>query len=269
MPAIGRLRYIEAAASRTERRGQADGTVLLLHGFPLSADMWAAQLELAGQGWRVIAPDLRGMGGNNTDPPANSVDDYAGDVIDLLDALHVEHAVVVGLSLGGYVAFAMLRLAPRYVRGLVLADTRPQADSPETIEARTRMLAVVRERGAAGIVDEMVPKLLGETTRRERPDIVARVSELIVRNSSGALAGALAALMGRPDSTPLLSEIRCPTLVIVGEEDIVTPVSVSREMQRSIPGSELVIIPAAGHLSNMECPEPFNAALGRFLAHGV
>ena len=109
--------------------------------------MWEGQLALAESGWRVIAPHLRGFGGGSGDPPAASVDDYAGDVIDLLDALHVKQAVVGGLSMGGYVAFALLRLAARYAQGLILADTRAQADTPEGLAGRARMLQLVQDKG--------------------------------------------------------------------------------------------------------------------------
>src|SRR5207248_2462202 len=111
-------------------------------------------------------------------------DDYAGDVIDLLDRLHVEEAVAVGCSMGGYLAFALLRLAERYVRGLVLADTRAGADTPEAIEGRKKMLQLVQEKGTPAVVDDMVPKLLGETTRKRRPELVGRVRSIALGNSS-------------------------------------------------------------------------------------
>jgi 3-oxoadipate enol-lactonase len=243
------------------------GTLVLLHAFPLNARMWEPQLTLADHGWRVLAPHYRGMDGGVQDPPAVSIDDYAGDVIDLLDSLHIEDAVIGGLSLGGYVAFALFRHAPRYVRGFVLADTRSQADPPEAAEGRTRLLSAVREKGPMAAADEMVPRLLGETTRGERPDVVERVRALILSNPAPAIAGAIAAIMTRPDSTPLLSSIHCPTLIVVGDEDSLTPPAMSRDMQRGIPGSELVVVPKAGHLSNLEQPDAFNAAIARFLEH--
>jgi len=231
--------------------------------------MWERQLALAGEGWRVVAPQLRGFDGGTSDPPASAIDDYAGDVIDLLDGLHVDEAVIGGLSMGGYIAFAILRHAARYVHALVLADTKSQADSPDAVEGRKRMLQLVRDKGAPAVADEMLPKLLGETTRRDRPDVVEQVRALALANSSAAIAGAISALMTRPDSTPLLPTIRVPTLILVGAEDTVTPPSAAAEMHRAIAGSELVQIPAAGHLTNLEQPELFDAALGRFLAHRV
>jgi pimeloyl-ACP methyl ester carboxylesterase len=231
--------------------------------------MWEPQLELAGHGWRVIAPQYRGMDGGTGDPPAVSVDDYSADVIDLLDHLKVEEAVICGLSLGGYVAFSLFRLAPRYVRGLVLADTRSPADGAEAVEGRKRLLAVARDHGAAAIADELVPKLLGATTQREHPAVVERVRSLILSSSGTAIAGAITALMTRPDSTSLLSSIHCPTLIVVGEEDTLTPPAMSRDMLRAIGGSELTVIPKSGHLTNLETPSAFNAALARFLEHRI
>ena len=266
MPNIGRLRYLEAAPGSGER---PRGTLLLLHAFPLNARMWEEQLALASGGWHVVVPQLRGFDGGIGDPPAASVDDYAGDVIDLLDALHVKQAVVGGLSMGGYVAFALLRLAARYVHGLILADTRSQADTAEGIAGRTRLLQVVQDTGPAGVANEMVPKLLGATTLASRPAVVARVRSLALANSGAAIAGAIRALMTRPDSTPLLAGIHVPTLIVVGDEDAITPPAASEEMRRAIAGSELVRIPQAGHLSNLEQPELFTAALAAFLSHRV
>jgi 3-oxoadipate enol-lactonase len=231
--------------------------------------MWVGQLALADDGWRVIAPQLRGFDGGDANPAATSIDDYAGDVVDLLDALHIQEAVFGGLSMGGYVAFALYRHAPRYFQGLILADTRSQADTPEGVAGRKRMLQLVEEKGPPGVADEMLPKLLGETTRRTRPDVVERVRALALSSPPSAIAGALRALMTRPDSTPLLQTMHMPTLVIVGAEDTLTPLSAAQELQRGIAGSELVEIPAAGHLTNLEQPELFQAALARFLSHRV
>jgi len=242
---------------------------VLLHAFPLSGRMWEGQLALAGQGWHVIAPNVRGVDGQDDDPPANTIDDYAADVIDLLDGLHIEDAVVGGLSMGGYVAFAVLRHAPSYVRGLILADTRSQADTPDGLEGRRRMLTLVNDRGVDAVADEMLPRLLGKTTQAASPEVVERVRALIRSNSCEAIAGGVRALMSRPDSTPQLASIHVPTLIIVGEEDGITPPSASEDMHSRIAGSELVRISSAGHLSNLEQPMAFNAALAHFLEHRV
>ena len=169
-------------------------------------------------GWRIIAPQFRGFDGAPINPPSTSMDDYAGDVVDLLDTLHVDDAVIGGLSMGGYVTFAVFRHAPQYLRALVLADTKAPGDTPEAGQGRQAMIALAREKGAAAVADEMMPKLLGETTRREQPDLVEHVRSLIPRMRRGH-RGRAAALMTRADSTPLLSKIHVPTLIIVGEED--------------------------------------------------
>jgi 3-oxoadipate enol-lactonase len=256
------LRYLEAVPHGDVR---SRGTLLLIHAFPLNARMFEPQLALADSGWRVIAPHLRRFDGADADPAATSVDDYAGDVIDLLDALHLQEAVVGGVSMGGYVAFALFRRAPRRIQALVLADTKSGADTAEAVEGRKRMLNLVREKGAGAVADDMIPKLLGETTRASHPETVERVRALVLSNSTGAIADAIGALMTRPDSTPLLPSIHCPALIVVGEEDTVTPRPAAEAMHRAIAGSELVGIPAAGHLANLEQPVAFNAALARFL----
>jgi len=242
---------------------------VLVHAFPLNARMWESQLALAEGGWRVIAPQLRGFDGATGDPAAASMDDYAGDVIDLLDALHINEAVIGGLSMGGYVALAMYRHAPRYFQGLILADTRSQADTPEGVEGRKRMLQLVQDKGPSAVAEELVPKLLGETTRTKRPDIVERVRSLVLSSSADAIAGAIRALMTRADSTPLLSSMHVPALILVGAEDTVTPPEAAEEMHRGIAGSELIVIPEAGHLTSLEQPKLFNGALARFLGHRV
>ena len=231
--------------------------------------MWEAQLALSDTGWRIIAPHLRGMGGDTRGSSLTSIDDYAADVIDLLDGLRVEDAVIGGLSMGGYLTFALFRLAPRYFRGMVLADTRPQADTPEGREGRQRMLSLVRSQGVSEVATEMLPKLLADDTIRARQDLVAHVRALIEENTVSGVEDALRAMMNRQDSTPLLASIHCPTLIVVGEHDALTPPSVARDMLRAVGGSELAVVPRAGHLSNLEQPDDFNAALRQFLSHRV
>jgi pimeloyl-ACP methyl ester carboxylesterase len=231
--------------------------------------MWERQLILAEGGWRVIAPHFRGFDGGDQDPDGSSVDDYAGDVIDLLDALHVNNAVIGGVSMGGYVTFALFRHAPQYFRAMILADTRPQADAPEAAEGRRKMLATLRANGVRAVVEDMLPKLLGETTRRTRPDVPDEVKALASASSERAVAAAISVLMTRPDSTPLLSSIHCPALIVVGEEDTLTVPQISHDMHRAMPGSELVVVPQAGHLPNLERPDFFNDAVGAFLRNRV
>ena len=286
MPSAAGIRYLEALPAPNAR---PRGALILLHAFPLNARMWEGQFALAGRGRHVVAPHVRGADGGTSDRPTAAVtmDDYAADLVDLLDALHIEDAVLCGLSMGGYLALSLLRHAPNYIRAIVLADTKSQGDSPEALEGRRNMLSLVvpgdgapgavrgegapgvETTGVAAVADVMIPKLLGGTTQAQNPDLVKRVRALILSNGEDAVAGSIRALMSRSDTTSLLGSLRIPALVIVGEEDTVTPPAVAEQLKAGIPGAELVRIPGAGHLTNLERPDAFNAALAHFLDHRV
>ena len=255
-----RIRWLEAGPE------SSTNVLAWLHAFPLSAEMWRPQLDDAPADWRVIAPDLAGFGGTDDTPGTPAIDDFAADLDALLSTLGIPRAVVGGLSMGGYAAFAMLRRHPARVRALVLADTRSGADSPEARDGRARMLSVVREKGARGVADEMLPKLIGETSHRSRPLVVAGVRRLIESQRPDGIARAIERLRDRPDATPQLPGITVPTLVIVGEEDRVTPPAEARALARDISGATLATIPAAGHLSNLENPSEFAGAVRAWLA---
>lgn len=249
--------------------------LVLLHAFPMSHAMWRPQLDAPPPGWRLIAPDLRGFGASDRVSPesarpssgAQSMLEYAQDVVALVDELGLEQPVVGGLSMGGYVAFAVLRLIGPRVAGLVLADTRAEPDTEEARGNRRKMQELVMEKGSAAVAEQMLPKLLGETTMRERPTLADEVRELIVANEPAAISDALEALATRPDSTPLLADLRCPTLIVAGREDALTPVALHESMHAQIPGSRLEVIDDAGHLPNLECPGEFSRVLRDFLSH--
>ena len=262
MEHIGRLRYVDVPA---RGQGRGAGTLVLIHGFPLNPSMWEPQHALADRGWRIIVPELRGFGGGLSDPPATSIDDYAGDTIDLLDKLHIKDAVICGLSMGGYVTFAMFGRAPTYFRGMVLADTRADADSAEAVENRKKMQQLVREKGQGAVADALLPKLLCDATFKTRPEVVDSIRRQITGSSVESIVGALTAMMTRPDSVGTLPSIRIPAQIIVGAEDAIMPPPIAEVMHKGISSSEFVVIPGAGHMANMEQPALFNEALGRFL----
>jgi 3-oxoadipate enol-lactonase len=236
--------------------------VVLLHAFPLSAEMWESQLENVPHGRMLIAPDLPGFGGTRG-AAATTVDEHADAVLALLRHLNIEQAAIGGLSMGGYVTFALYRKAPQRFQAMILADTRADADTPEARANREKMQAAVREQGAKAAAQVMVPKLLGR--RAENPAMASVVREIILHNEPQGIVDALDALKTRPDSTPTLAQITCPTLVVVGDEDELTPVALSEAIARGVPASTLTVIPGAAHLSSFEQPEAFDRALWSFL----
>jgi pimeloyl-ACP methyl ester carboxylesterase len=237
--------------------------IVLLHAFPLHAEMFASQHASLPHGWRLVTPDLRNLG-QSDGPRAVDVDDHAEDVLALLRHLGIERAVVGGVSMGGYVTFAILRKAPQRCRALVLADTRADGDSADARAARVAMQETARTQGLAAVADAMVPRLLGQSSLAG-PALPARVRELILSNDVEGVVDALDALRTRPDSTDLLAGIASPTLVLVGEEDVVTPPAMAEGIVSRVPAAQLALVSRAGHLANLEQPAHFEAALWSFL----
>jgi pimeloyl-ACP methyl ester carboxylesterase len=225
--------------------------------------MWRSQLQ-AVTDRPVLTPPLPGFDGRPrlSEP---TMDSYARDVLRQLEEQGVGSAIFGGLSLGGYVLFGILRQAPERVAGLILADTRSSLDTPERLQARKRSIETVRRHGPSAIADEMIPGLLGPTTHATRPLVAAEVRRLIESQTADAIADGLQAMMTRPDSAPVLAGVRVPSVIIVGAEDTITPVSDAADLHQNIAGSRLVTIPGAGHMSNMETPGEFNEALLAFL----
>ena len=241
--------------------------VVLLHGFPFRASLWDPQFEALGDRFRLIAPDLRGFGDSAlpASPEGYSMETFASDVTALLDHLDVEQAVVGGLSMGGYVTFELVRRHPERIRGLVLADTRADADSAEVRARRDAQIDQVVASGGQGLIDGMVAALLSEGTRAASPGAVAALRAVMDGQDDRSWIGGLEAMKARPDSTPDLASISVPTLVLVGENDAIAPPEVARDMSERIPEARFVVIEGAGHVSNLEAPAAFNAALGTFL----
>ncbi len=246
---------------------RGSGTPLvLLHAFPLQRRMWNAQLEAWGRGFRVIAPDFRGFGESPPGEEDSRMESFADDVYSLLGQLQIEGKVVLlGLSMGGYVAFEFARKYPERLKGLVLVATQPINDSEEARKSRYELADLVRTQGVDVLVERMTPRLLGKTTRETRPEIVERVRQLITSNSAKGVAKACIGLASRRDSTPVLERIGVPTLVVVGGEDPVVPSGQLDLMKRDIRFARLVVLERSGHLVNLEQPEEFNRIVWAFL----
>ncbi len=249
--------------------------LLLLHAFPLDHSMWSRQTSLADH-LRIIAPDLRGFGAS-ADVGPESIAQLADDAVALLDALHVGRpAAVCGVSMGGYVAQHIAARHPDRVAALVLVDTKLEADTPETRAARVDLSAKVGRLGLSILADAMIPRLMApvaanadaKTTARHR-DNEADLRRMIIGQRVGTIQAALAALGDRPDMSEPMRHVRAPTLLVVGADDQLTPPECLEAAEKIIPDARLLIVPRAGHLTPLEAPEVFNAAVREFLGELV
>lgn len=248
------------------RESGAGRPLVLLHAFPLSSAMWLAQREGLSAVCRVVTPDQRGFGGTPLGHDEPSLDEAADDVAGLLDKLGLDRVVLGGLSMGGYVALAFWRRHRDRVAALVLADTKATADPPAVAESRERIAAAVLAGQESLLVDEVLPKLVGQTTKDRRALVLGRVKAFVQGAPAYAVAWSERAMALRPDSTPDLAGIDVPTLVVVGEEDELSSPAEAEAMAGAVPGARLVRLAGAGHLSAVEVPEEFNAAVREFLA---
>lgn len=241
--------------------------IVLIHGYPFNRALWTEQIPTLSNSNRIIAPDLRGFGESDTSPEVSTMSSLATDVAALMDQLEIPRATIGGLSMGGYVALAFYKLFPSRVRALVLADTRPQADTEESKQTRAQQAEKALSEGMAGIADAMLPKLLAPDTVSKRPEIVRFVRDMMLQTKPEGAAAALRGMAEREDQTELLPKISVPTLIVVGSEDAITPVADSETMHHAIDSSRLVVLDHAGHVSNVERAQQFNDELLHFLRH--
>lgn len=248
---------------------QGDGQpVVLLHGFPHDRTLWTAQRVALAPQARCIVPDIRGFGHSSTHGPY-SMDQYADDVAALLDYLGIERAVVCGLSMGGYIAMAMWRRHPNRVKALVFCDTRAGTDTDDAKQRRDELAVMVKYGGTRVITDAQITGMVGATTRERRPEVMAALRAMMGRQSAAGVIGALQALRDRPDSRETLRSISVPSLVIVGEDDVLTPIKDARGIAEALPSAarvRLEIIAGAGHVPCLERPAATTHALSDFLA---
>ena len=246
---------------------RAATTILLLHGFPHDRSLWTAQAAAHEHSFpdvRLLIPDLPGFG-RSAPLVSPGMDAYADALEPLLDAAGVERAIVGGLSMGGYIAFAFWRRHAARVHALMLMDTKATADSDAAKTGRRELIATVEANGTGNVVPALVTSQLGAGTRTGDPALAARVEAMLRRASATGVIAAATAMLSRVDSTPTLETIDVPTLVIVGDEDTLTPPSDAIAMSAGIRGARLVTVPGAGHLSPLEQPAIVNAAIAEFL----
>lgn len=240
--------------------------VLLIHGFPFTSRMWQPQLHGLADTGQIVAPDLPGFGDSPAAPPPHSVDAMAQACVAVLDAQGIHGpAVIGGLSMGGYIALAIARLYPQRLRGLMLLSTRAAADGAEAKANRDKAIATAQEQGPAPAGEGMYPKLLAPGNYEAMPETAAELKEVMSGATTEGVVMALTAMRDRPDSTPMLPNISVPTLIVHGDEDQVIPKSEAAAMATAIPGSQLHLIPQAGHVPNLEQPAAFNEIIAEFV----
>lgn len=240
--------------------------LLFVHGFPLDHSMWHEQIrELAGP-YRVIVPDLRGFGRSPVRSGTATMTAFAQDLHDILQALEIDDPVTLcGLSMGGYIAWQFEQIDARRLKSLILCDTRAAADSPETVEARHNMIDTVLREGPAAIVEGMLSKLFSAHTRESAPERVQQTRDVILNTDPEGIAAALRGMASRPDATARLPRISVPALLLVGEDDQLTPPAEMQEVANQLPHARLVTIPHAGHMAPLEQPAAVNALIRDFL----
>jgi 3-oxoadipate enol-lactonase len=234
--------------------------IVWIHGFPMASSMYEHQLAI--KRIRHVMPDLPGFGQSRSAVGNMSMDDYARIAIELLDHRGIDRAVFAGFSMGGYICFALARLAPERLRGLILIDTRETPDDEKAKKGRYETIEKVKKQGIGPVVESMLPKML---TPSAPPEMRERVREIMSSSSPDGVMAALRAMAERPDSTSLLPTIAVPTLVIVGEEDPITPPADAERMTKAIPGARLVRVPGAAHLANYQQAEEVNSAVAKFM----
>lgn len=252
-----------------EERG-AGKPVLLVHGFPFHRGQWSAIVPALALHARVIVPDLRGFGGSAFGPSGDeivqSMDAHADELAELLDSLRVSEPVtLVGFSMGGYVSFSFFRRHRARIGALALCNTRAIADTPEGAAGRATLAARVLVEGPAPVIEGMLPRLLAPETLASRPDVVASVGELMEVAPPAGIAASLRGMAARRDSTALLPHIDVPTLVVVGEHDVISPPAEMRSIATAISRARLVELPRCGHMSTHEAPQGLASALESFV----
>jgi len=239
--------------------------VVLLHPFPCHHEFWNPVAGALDSSYRLILPDLRGHGDSEIGEGPALMQKHASDIARVLDAAGVGKAAFVGCSIGGYILFEFWRCFRARVTSLALCDTRPQADTAEGRANRLKAAAAVLEQGTEPFIESMIPKLMGRTTVATRPDLVDGAHAMMRKMSAEDISLVLRGMAERPDSVADLKSINVPTLIVIGEEDVLSTVADGELMQQNIAGSQLKVVPKAGHYAPWEQPEAVGTVLRQFL----
>lgn len=239
--------------------------LVLLHPFPANHKFWQPVAALLAARYRLVMPDLRGHGASQAGDVPATMEKHAADVLRVCEAVGIERAIFAGVSIGGYVLFEFWRRHHERVQALILCDTRAQADNDEGRANRLKSAEQVLKEGKDRFLDEMIAKLLGATTRSRRPDLVAAARKMLGEMTPQGITAVQRGMAERPDSIPTLKTINVPTVIVVGEEDTLTPPADSELMHKQIAGSRLEVVPQAGHYAPFERYEDVVGILRRFM----
>lgn len=239
--------------------------VVLLHPFPANHRFWLPVVERLSNRYKFIMPDLRGLGGSSIGDGPATMDKHAEDIRRVCDDAGADRPVFVGVSIGGYILFEFLRRYRERVGAIVFSNTKASADTDEARKGRLEAAEQVQQRGPEWFIDQQIPKLIGETTRTNRPDIVDEAREIMMISTAKGIAAGQLGMAERPDSTPTLGMIQAPALFIGATEDVLTPPAEIERMYAAVRGSQKRIIAAAGHYAAFERPEEYAAVLRDFL----
>ena len=241
--------------------------IIFLHAFPLNRSMWNYQTKilLGEQHFRLVTLDWRGFGASDIAADISTMEDFADDVVGLMDQLGMQQAILCGLSMGGYAIFAFLRKYARRVKGLILADTKPEADNAATQASRVQVAQLALSQGTEAIADQQIPRLLSPYTLEQQPDVELHIRHMVNSALAQGIAAAARGMAQRADASDLLTSIDCPTLVIAGEHDSIISSAMTHAWATQIADAQFAVIPRAGHLSNLEQPEAFTTVIQNFL----
>jgi 3-oxoadipate enol-lactonase len=252
--------------SYTDEGQEGSSVIIFIHGFPFNKSMWNLQVEPLKDNYRLIMYDIRGHGNSDTGNEVFSIDLFANDLIGLMDALKIDKAILCGLSMGGYIALNAMGKYHERFDALILSDTQCIADTSEAKEKRMRAIESIKYTGVEKYAEESIKNFFSPESFLTKGKEIADVREMIVKTSEQSLCSTLLALSVRKETCHILPEIKVPVLIMVGNEDKITPPAAARFMHEKIEGSFLKIIDHAGHLSNLENPGEFNVQLKKFVA---
>lgn len=255
-------RYIDVGS-------QTSTPIIFIHGFPFSHKMWnfpGGQIDALSATHRVIAYDIRGHGESEVGGGHYSIELFVDDLFALMDHLNIPKAILCGLSMGGYIALRATERNPERIIGLALCDTKSEADGNEAKIKRANGIKFVQTNGMKYYAQDYVKIVFAQASFESHPEAIKTIQSIVERTAPTTIFGTLLALAARTDTTASLANIKCPTLILVGEKDTVTPIAAAQSMKDKIPGSTMVVIPKAGHVSNMENPTEFNKHLVEFVS---